>query len=49
LIWALAGLTCTADNCSEKGGFFNHAAKAGIAMVLPDTSPRTPAIVRSVR
>ena len=36
----IAGLTCTADNCSEKGGFFNHAAKAGIAMVLPDTSPR---------
>lgn len=36
----VAGLTCTADNCSEKGGFFNHAAKAGIAMVLPDTSPR---------
>ncbi len=36
----IAGLTCTADNCSEKGGFFNHAAKAGIVMVLPDTSPR---------
>jgi S-formylglutathione hydrolase len=35
-----AGLTCTADNCSEKGGFFNHLAKAGIAMLLPDTSPR---------
>src|SRR5271154_2243627 len=40
LMWDSAGLTCTADNCSEKGGFFNHAAKAGIAMVLPDTSPR---------
>jgi len=39
---SIAGLTCTADNCSEKGGFFNHAAKAGIAMVLPDTSPRNP-------
>lgn len=38
----IAGLTCTADNCSEKGGFFNHAGKANIAMVLPDTSPRDP-------
>lgn len=37
----IAGLTCTADNCSEKGGFFNHLGKANIAMVLPDTSPRT--------
>jgi S-formylglutathione hydrolase len=36
----VAGLTCTADNCSEKGGFFNHLGKANIAMLLPDTSPR---------
>ncbi|EXJ87052.1 S-formylglutathione hydrolase [Capronia epimyces CBS 606.96] len=39
LIW-LSGLTCTADNCSEKG-FFQHGASAkGIAILYPDTSPR---------
>jgi poly(3-hydroxybutyrate) depolymerase len=39
LIW-LSGLTCTGDNCSEKG-FFQHAAsKRGIAVLYPDTSPR---------
>lgn len=36
----LSGLTCTPDNCSEKGGFFGPLAEKGIAMVLPDTSPR---------
>ncbi|KAK5631967.1 hypothetical protein RRF57_007681 [Xylaria bambusicola] len=36
----LSGLTCTPDNCSEKGFFQAHAAKHGIALVWPDTSPR---------
>lgn len=36
----LAGLTCTGDNCAEKG-FFQHAAsRRNIAIVYPDTSPR---------
>ncbi|MBE7180044.1 MAG: S-formylglutathione hydrolase [Terriglobus roseus] len=36
----LSGLTCTGDNCAEKG-FFQHAAAArGLAVVYPDTSPR---------
>lgn len=36
----LSGLTCSPDNCSEKG-FFQHAASQhGIAIVYPDTSPR---------
>lgn len=40
VLFYLSGLTCTADNCSEKG-FFQHAAsKNGIAIVYPDTSPR---------
>ncbi|KAK7206169.1 Alpha/Beta hydrolase protein [Myxozyma melibiosi] len=40
VLFHLAGLTCTGDNGAEKG-FFNHwAAKYGIAMVYPDTSPR---------
>lgn len=36
----LSGLTCTGDNCAEKG-FFQHAAsQRGVAVVYPDTSPR---------
>lgn len=39
LIW-LSGLTCTPDNCTEKG-FFQHAAAAhSLAILYPDTSPR---------
>lgn len=38
----LSGLTCTADNCSEKGFFQNGASKKGIAVLYPDTSPRMP-------
>merc|ERR1712000_732432 len=38
LIW-LSGLTCTADNCSEKGFFQHGASKRGIAVLYPDTSP----------
>ncbi|KIW00104.1 S-formylglutathione hydrolase [Verruconis gallopava] len=40
VLFYLSGLTCTGDNCSEKGGFQAHAAKKGIAIVYPDTSPR---------
>ncbi|OJJ44902.1 hypothetical protein ASPZODRAFT_134318 [Penicilliopsis zonata CBS 506.65] len=36
----LSGLTCTADNCSEKGFFQHGASKRGIAVLYPDTSPR---------
>lgn len=36
----LSGLTCTPENCSEKGFFQAHASRAGIAVVYPDTSPR---------
>lgn len=39
LIW-LSGLTCTADNCSEKGFFQHGASEKGIAILYPDTSPR---------
>lgn len=37
----LSGLTCTGDNCAEKGFFQYSASKKGIAIVYPDTSPRT--------
>ncbi|EED17023.1 esterase, putative [Talaromyces stipitatus ATCC 10500] len=40
LLIYLSGLTCTADNCSEKGFFQHGASKKGIAVLYPDTSPR---------
>lgn len=36
----LAGLTCNEDTGPQKGGFLNAAAKHGLAVVMPDTSPR---------
>ena len=36
----LSGLTCTGDNCAEKGFFQHRASQKGIAVVYPDTSPR---------
>ncbi|GAP89760.1 putative esterase D [Rosellinia necatrix] len=36
----LSGLTCTPDNCSEKGFLHAAASRRGIAVVYPDTSPR---------
>lgn len=36
----LSGLTCTPENCTEKGFFQAHAARRGVAVVYPDTSPR---------
>lgn len=40
VLYYLAGLTCTGDNGAEKGFFQAAAAKKGIAIVYPDTSPR---------
>jgi len=40
VVYYLSGLTCTDVNFSEKAGAFPAAAKAGVAIVLPDTSPR---------
>lgn len=39
LYW-LSGLTCTDENFMQKAGAFRRAAKLGIAIVAPDTSPR---------
>jgi Putative esterase len=39
LLIYLSGLTCTPDNCSEKGFFQHGASKRGIAVLYPDTSP----------
>ena len=41
VLFFLSGLTCTPDNCSEKGFFHAAASQYGVAMVYPDTSPST--------
>ena len=40
VLFFLSGLTCTGDNCAEKGFFQPAAARHGLAVVYPDTSPR---------
>lgn len=40
VLFYLSGLTCTGDNCAEKGFFQHKASERGIAVVYPDTSPR---------
>jgi S-formylglutathione hydrolase len=39
LYW-LSGLTCTEENFSVKAGAQRHAAELGLALIIPDTSPR---------
>ena len=39
-LWWLSGLTCTDENFSGKAGAFRLAAKLGMAVICPDTSPR---------
>jgi S-formylglutathione hydrolase len=39
LYW-LSGLTCTDENFINKSGAMQYAAKHGIALIVPDTSPR---------
>lgn len=36
----LSGLTCNHDNFTTKAGAYGAAAKAGLAIIAPDTSPR---------
>ncbi|MDQ0317286.1 S-formylglutathione hydrolase [Amorphus orientalis] len=40
LVWFLSGLTCTEENFTTKAGAQRVAAKHGLAVVAPDTSPR---------
>lgn len=39
LVW-LSGLTCTEDNFTTKAGAYAAAARLGLAVLAPDTSPR---------
>ena len=40
LLWYLSGLTCTHENAMVKAGAQALAARHGLAVVFPDTSPR---------
>ncbi|KAK0646685.1 Alpha/Beta hydrolase protein [Cercophora newfieldiana] len=40
LLIYLSGLTCSPENCSEKGFFAHRASQLGLALLYPDTSPR---------
>ena len=39
-VWWLSGLTCTDENFMVKAGAQQHAARLGLALIAPDTSPR---------
>ena len=39
-LFYLAGLTCTEETFAIKGGAQQYAARHGLALVMPDTSPR---------
>lgn len=38
--WWLSGLTCSDENFAQKSGAQRIAAERGIALIMPDTSPR---------
>ena len=40
VLWYLSGLTCSHANVMEKGEYREAAAKHGVIIVCPDTSPR---------
>jgi S-formylglutathione hydrolase len=42
VVWFLSGLTCTEENFAIKAGAQRVAAKLGLLLVAPDTSPRGP-------
>ena len=39
-VYWLSGLTCTEENFSVKAGAQRYAAQLGLALIIPDTSPR---------
>ena len=44
VLWYLSGLTCTHENAMTKAGAQAQAARRGLALVFPDTSPRGPGV-----
>lgn len=47
LVW-LSGLTCTEENFTIKAGAYAAAARLGLAVVAPDTSPRGEEVANDV-
>ncbi len=43
-LWWLSGLTCTEETFLQKAGAQRLAARLGLALVAPDTSPRGPQV-----
>ena len=43
-VYWLSGLTCTDDNFRTKAGAQRYAAELGLALIIPDTSPRGDAV-----
>jgi S-formylglutathione hydrolase len=43
-VYWLSGLTCTDDNVRTKAGAQRYAAELGLALIMPDTSPRGEAV-----
>jgi len=43
-LYYLSGLTCNDMNVRDKGGFAEAANEQGVAIVMPDTSPRGNAV-----
>ncbi|AKJ42334.1 S-formylglutathione hydrolase yeiG [Pragia fontium] len=44
LLWWLSGLTCNDENFTTKAGAQQAAARLGMAIIMPDTSPRGPEV-----
>jgi len=44
VVWYLSGLTCNWSNVMEKSGLQRIAAKLGLMIIAPDTSPRGDAV-----
>jgi S-formylglutathione hydrolase len=40
VLWYLSGLTCTEENFTAKAGAQRYAARHGLMLIAPDTSPR---------
>lgn len=40
VLWWLSGMTCTDQSFAQKGGAQRIASALGIALIMPDTSPR---------
>ena len=47
VLWCLAGLTCNEQTFAIKAGAQQHAARHGLVLVTPDTSPRNTGIAEA--